>query len=180
MNATKISVLYVVLVLFTVFELGFCRNIAIVRREMMGGVRNCKGFQFSAEIESLARFAVHEYNRRENGILEFAKVLRVQEQVVAGTLYHLTLVAVDGGMKKIYVAKIWVKPWMNFKQLQEFKTASNVSTADLGLMRNCQNSDKSCLSHHVDLKFELGNVAVAAARNFLDLFVFASKHVIHA
>ncbi|KAL8162924.1 hypothetical protein V2J09_014413 [Rumex salicifolius] len=61
------------------------------------------------------------------------------QKVVAGKLYHLTLVAVDGGMKKIYEAKIWVKPWMNFKQLQEFKTASNVSpfsTADLGLMRS--------------------------------------------
>ena len=136
-NATKISLLAIVLVLFTFIEIGYCRNVGIVRREMLGGVSNCKGAKNSLEIESLARFAVQEYNRRENGILEFGKVLRSQEQVVAGILYHLTLEAVDAGTKKIYEAKVWVKPWVNFKQLQEFKRASNVSpfsVSDLGVM----------------------------------------------
>lgn len=48
-------------------------------------------------------------------------MLKAKEQVVAGKLYHLTLEAIDGGKKKVYEAKVWVKPWMNFKQLQEFK-----------------------------------------------------------
>ncbi|KAI3437017.1 uncharacterized protein J3R85_005743, partial [Psidium guajava] len=73
-----------------------------------------------------------------NALLEFARVLKAKEQVVAGTMYHLTLEAVDAGKKKIYEAKVWVKPWMNFKKLQEFKYAQDVPAfagADLGVER---------------------------------------------
>lgn len=45
----------------------------------------------------------------------------VKQQVVAGTMYHLTLEAADGGKSRVYEAKVWVKPWMNFKEVQEFK-----------------------------------------------------------
>lgn len=41
--------------------------------------------------------------------------------MVAGTIYYITLEATDGDKKKIYEAKIWVKPWANFKEVQEFK-----------------------------------------------------------
>ncbi|KAL3755079.1 hypothetical protein ACJRO7_002190 [Eucalyptus globulus] len=61
-----------------------------------GGVHNCKGSQNSAQIKGLARFAVEEHNKNE-----------AKEQVVAGTLYHLTLEAVDASKKKIYEAKVW-------------------------------------------------------------------------
>ncbi|KAL2540964.1 Peptidase family M48 family protein [Abeliophyllum distichum] len=40
----------------------------------------------------------------------------VKEQVVAGTMYHITLEASDGGKNKVYEAKVWV----NFKEVQEF------------------------------------------------------------
>lgn len=63
----------------------------------------------------------------QNTLLEFVKVLKAKEQVVAGKIYYLTLEAVDAGKKKIYEAKIWVKPWMNFKQLQEFKLVHVIS-----------------------------------------------------
>jgi len=56
----------------------------------------------------------------QNKLLELARVVKVQEQVVAGTLHHLTLEVVEAGEKKLYQAKIWVKPWLNFKELQEF------------------------------------------------------------
>lgn len=36
-------------------------------------------------------------------------------------MYHLTLEAIDAGKREMYEAKVWVKPWLNFKQLQEFK-----------------------------------------------------------
>lgn len=65
-------------------------------------------------------------------------MLKVKEQVVAGKLYHLTLEAIDAGKKKIYEAKVWVKPWMNFKELQEFKHAGDVpsfTSSDLGVKR---------------------------------------------
>lgn len=52
-------------------------------------------------------------------------MLKATEQVVAGKLYSLTLEVLEAGEKKIYEARVWVKPWMkNFKQLQEFRVLS--------------------------------------------------------
>ncbi|KAK2972421.1 hypothetical protein RJ640_008161 [Escallonia rubra] len=70
-----------------------------------------------------------------NALLEFTRVVKAEEQVVAGTLHHLTLEAIDAGKKKLYEAKVWVKPWMNSKELQEFKHAGDVppfTASDLG------------------------------------------------
>ncbi|KAG6518515.1 hypothetical protein ZIOFF_021990 [Zingiber officinale] len=53
--------------------------------------------------------------------MEFARVVKAREQVVARTLHHLTVEAVEGGEKKLYEAKVRVKPWLNFKQVEEFK-----------------------------------------------------------
>ncbi|KAJ0673111.1 putative Cystatin domain-containing protein [Helianthus annuus] len=63
-----------------------------------------------------------------NALLKLARVIKAQEQVVAGTLHHLTLEIDDAGNKKIYQAKVWVKPWMNFKELQEFTHISEPVT----------------------------------------------------
>lgn len=71
----------------------------------------------------------------KNALLEFARVVKAQEQVVAGTLHHLTIEAVDAGKKKLYEAKVWVKPWMGFKELQEFKHVGetpSLTPSDLG------------------------------------------------
>ncbi|CAA0400754.1 unnamed protein product [Arabidopsis thaliana] len=85
------------------------------------------------EIDDIALFAVQEHNRRENAVLELARVLKATEQVVAGKLYRLTLEVIEAGEKKIYEAKVWVKPWMNFKQLQEFKNIiPSFTISDLG------------------------------------------------
>ncbi|XP_063940428.1 cysteine proteinase inhibitor 6-like [Daucus carota subsp. sativus] len=94
--------------------------------------------QNSTEIDSLARFAVEEHNKKENALLEFAKVVKAKEQVVAGTMHHLTVEVIDAGAKKLYEAKIWVKPWMNFKELQEFKHVEECPTitpSDLGVKK---------------------------------------------
>ncbi|KAK2652026.1 hypothetical protein Ddye_011882 [Dipteronia dyeriana] len=120
-------------------ELGLCSEEDNLIKMKLGGVHDCKGSQNSAEIESLARFAVQEHNKKQNAVLEFGRVLKAKEQVVAGTLYHLILEAVDAGKKKIYEAKVWVKPWMNFKQLQEFKHTEDgpsFTSSDLGVKRD--------------------------------------------
>ncbi|KAG7945946.1 hypothetical protein I3843_14G013000 [Carya illinoinensis] len=115
----------------------------------LGGVHESQGevegqiaaVQNSADIEGLARFAVEEHNKKENALLEFARVVKAHEQVVAGTLHHLTLEAIDAGKKKVYEAKVWVKPWINFKELQEFKHAdaaqssSPFTSSDLGVKK---------------------------------------------
>ncbi|KAK6942121.1 Cystatin domain [Dillenia turbinata] len=134
-----IKLLSFVLLLSVIFELGFCREEKeeglIMMKPVLGGLRDVIGTQNSAEIEGLGRFAVQEHNKKQNAVLEFARVLKAKEQVVAGKLYHLTLEAIDAGKKKVYEAKVWVKPWMNFKELQEFKHAqdsSSFATSDLG------------------------------------------------
>ncbi|MFX9845908.1 cystatin domain-containing protein, partial [Acinetobacter baumannii] len=86
-----------------------------------GTIRQVEGSQNSLEIEDLAKFAVDDHNKKQNALLEFKKVTNVKQQVVAGTMHYITIEAADGGKNKVYEAKVWVKPWMNFKEVQEFK-----------------------------------------------------------
>lgn len=106
----------------------------------LGGLRDSQPSQNALETEPLARFAVDEHNKKQNSLLEFSRVVRAREQVVAGTLHYLTLEAIEAGEKKIYEAKVWVKPWMDFKELQEFKPAGDdaslFTSADLGVKKD--------------------------------------------
>ncbi|KAL2322316.1 hypothetical protein Fmac_026695 [Flemingia macrophylla] len=87
----------------------------------LGGHRDVAGSQNSVEIDSLARFAVEDHNKKQNTLLEFGRVINAKQQVVSGTVYTITLEAKDGGQKKVYEAKVWEKAWLNFKEVQEFK-----------------------------------------------------------
>ncbi|GAA0148469.1 hypothetical protein Leryth_000590 [Lithospermum erythrorhizon] len=87
----------------------------------VGNPREVEGSQNDIGHDHLARFAVDHHNTKQNAGLEFHKVVNVKEQVVAGTMYHITLEAADGAQKKVYEAKVWVKPWENFKEVQDFK-----------------------------------------------------------
>jgi len=60
--------------------------------------------------------------------------LNVKKQVVAGMLYYITFVATDGGKRKIYEAKIWVKVWENFKKVVEFKLVGDDSAKPGGII----------------------------------------------
>ncbi|XP_076899278.1 cysteine proteinase inhibitor A-like [Bidens hawaiensis] len=113
-------VMITVLLLFAFCELGFCR----VEKNLMfmGGIRETPQNN-NLELESLARFAVDEHNKKENSLLKFGRLVKTRNQVVAGTMYYFTLEANDAGKTKLYDAKVWVKPWMNFKQLEEFKVS---------------------------------------------------------
>ncbi|XP_009361915.1 cysteine proteinase inhibitor A [Pyrus x bretschneideri] len=91
----------------------------------VGAVRDNQGSANSVETENLARYAVDEHNKKENDLLEFVRVLDDKVQVVSGTMHYLKIEATDGGKKKVYEAKVWVKPWENFKQVQEFKPVSD-------------------------------------------------------
>ncbi|CAL9749712.1 unnamed protein product [Musa acuminata subsp. burmannicoides] len=124
------------------FVIGFslCSSLlfSIAMAAMVGGLKESEGSQNSAEIEELARFAVDEHNKKENALLEFARVVKAKEQVVTGTLHHLTVEAIDAGKKKLYEAKVWVKPWLHFKELQDFKhvaDSGSLTAADLGAKR---------------------------------------------
>ena len=56
----------------------------------------------------------------QGAALEFTRVLKSKRQVVTGTLYDLILEAADAGKKSLYRAKVWVKPWEDFKSVVEF------------------------------------------------------------
>ncbi|KAL6009865.1 Cysteine proteinase inhibitor 6 [Asimina triloba] len=86
----------------------------------VGGVRDSSN-QNSLDLEQLARYAVDEENKKQNSLLEFSRLVSAKEQVVAGTMHILTIEVTEAGKKKLYEAKVWVKPWMDFKKLEEFK-----------------------------------------------------------
>ncbi|RRT81751.1 hypothetical protein B296_00017720 [Ensete ventricosum] len=123
-----------------VFSLCSSLLFSIAMAAMVGGLKESEGSQNSAEIEELARFAVDEHNKKE--VLRFSgssiSSNFAKEQVVAGTLHHLTVEAIDAGKKKLYEAKVWVKPWLHFKELQDFKhvgDSGSLTAADLGAKR---------------------------------------------
>ncbi|KAI3738362.1 hypothetical protein L2E82_28391 [Cichorium intybus] len=92
-----------------------------------GGIRDItEQDQNGVEMESLARFAVEEHNKKENTLLEFSRLVKAKEQVVAGKMYHLTLEAKDANGKiQVYETKVLVQSWMNLKQMQEFKVSDD-------------------------------------------------------
>ncbi|GMI97379.1 ARABIDOPSIS THALIANA PHYTOCYSTATIN 6, cystatin B [Hibiscus trionum] len=95
----------------------------------LGGISQAEGSANSLEIENLARFAVDEHNKKGNALLQFKKVTNVKQQVVSGTLYYITLEAIDGDKIKVYEAKVWEKPWLNFKELQDFKLIGDATAS---------------------------------------------------
>ncbi|RDX68354.1 Cysteine proteinase inhibitor 12, partial [Mucuna pruriens] len=60
----------------------------------------------NVKIQNLARFAVDQYNKKENSSLEYVRVISAKEQVIAGFKYYITLEAKDDGIKKVYEATV--------------------------------------------------------------------------
>lgn len=65
----------------------------------------------------------------QNALLEFEKVVKLKQQVVAGMMYYITIQVNEGGAKKMYEAKVWEQPWMDFKKLMEFRPAEGASAS---------------------------------------------------
>ncbi|KAG0631549.1 hypothetical protein M758_1G261500 [Ceratodon purpureus] len=88
----------------------------------VGAPKDVGNFANSVEIDELANFAVDQYKARLNSLadISFSKVVSAKEQVVQGTMYYLTIEVVEGGEPKLYDAKVWVKPWEGYKQLESF------------------------------------------------------------
>ncbi|XP_038712608.1 cysteine proteinase inhibitor 12-like [Tripterygium wilfordii] len=151
----------------------------------LGGVHESEGVQNSAEIDGLARFAVEEHNKKENAILEFARVVKAKEQVVAGTLHHLTIEAIEAGKKKLYEATVWVKPWLNFKELQEFKHAGDASSSftpsDLGAKKGDHGPGWKEVPVHDPQVQDAANHAVKTIQQRSNsLFPYELQEVVHA
>ncbi|KAL7615993.1 hypothetical protein Lser_V15G02106 [Lactuca serriola] len=133
MNPNKSSVVASSLVISAFLMLAyFYMGVETVEDDMIndqktGGIRDIAEQSVNgAEMETLARFAVEEHNKKENSSLKFSRLLNAREQVVAGKMYHLTLEATDGdGKIKVYETKVWVQTWNNMKQMKEFKVSND-------------------------------------------------------
>ncbi|KNA17069.1 hypothetical protein SOVF_083420 isoform A [Spinacia oleracea] len=150
----------------------------------LGGLRESQGASNDAEIESLARFAVDEHNKKENALLEFARIIKAKEQVVAGTLHHFTIEAIDSGKKKLYEAKVWVKPWMNFKELQEFKHTEEshaITSSDLGANKEGHGAGwKEVPVHDPEVQNAANHALQTIQQRSNSLFPYELQEVSHA
>ncbi|ESR45608.1 hypothetical protein CICLE_v10002346mg [Citrus x clementina] len=152
---------------------------------LLGGVQESRGAENSNEIESLARFAIEEHNKKENALLEFVKVVKAQEQVVAGTMHHLTVEAIDAGTKKLYEAKVWVKPWLNFKDLQEFKhvgdSPASFTSSDLGVKKDGHCPGWQAVPVHDPQVQDAANHAIQTIQQRSNsLFPYVLQEIVHA
>lgn len=151
----------------------------------LGGLKDStSSAQNSAEIDTLARFAVEEHNKKENALLELARVVKAQEQVVTGSLHHLTLEVIDAGEKKLYEAKIWVKPWLNFKELQEFKHAGDspsITPSDLGAKKGGHLPGWQSVPVHDPVVQDAANHAIKTIQQRSNsLLPYELREIIHA
>ncbi|KZV34987.1 cysteine protein inhibitor [Dorcoceras hygrometricum] len=167
-------------------KLGFCGNEdnQPIQMATLGGVRESSNSANSAEIESIARYAVEEHNKKENSLFELARVVKAKEQVVAGTVHHLTLEIIDSGKKKLYEAKVWVKPWLNFKELQEFRHVEDVpsfTSSDLGVKKDEQGSGWRSVPVHDPLVQDAAQHAVKSIQDRSNsLFPYELREIVHA
>ncbi|KAJ6392936.1 hypothetical protein OIU77_022420 [Salix suchowensis] len=150
----------------------------------LGGVHESEASQNSVEIDSLARFAVEEHNKKENAMLEFARVVKAKEQVVAGTMHHLTIEAIEAGKKNIYEAKVWVKPWLNFIELKEFKHAGDVpvfTSSDLGVLKDGHGPGWQSVPVHDPSVQDAANHALKSIQQSSNsLFPYNLQEIVHA
>ncbi|XP_010557894.1 PREDICTED: cysteine proteinase inhibitor 6-like [Tarenaya hassleriana] len=162
-------------------DLGFCSDDDM---STLDGAPYSSGSQNSGEVESLARFAVDEHNKKENALLEFARVVKAEEQVVAGILHHLTLEVIDAGKKKLYEAKVWVKPWMEFNELQEFKHAGDspiITSSDIGCKKDGHESGwRAVPVHDPEVQHVADHAIKTIQQRSNSLFPYELQEVVHA
>ncbi|CAN4085523.1 unnamed protein product [Withania somnifera] len=176
------------LVLFVISAFGLSVLGNFCSEEMattLGGIHDSHpSSQNSDEIHGLAKFAVDEHNKKENAMIELARVVKAQEQVVAGTLHHLTLEVIDAGKKKLYEAKVWVKPWLNFKELQEFKHVEDGPTftsSDLGVKKEEESAGLKSVPVHDPVVQEAAEHAIKTIQQRSNsLLPYELQEIVHA
>ncbi|WVZ67696.1 hypothetical protein U9M48_016740 [Paspalum notatum var. saurae] len=107
------------------------------RGRKVGGRTEVRNVEGDEEVQRLGRFSVAEYNRqlqqRGGGggiMLEFARVVSAQRQVVSGLMYYLRVAAVEGGFEnggageRVFDAVVVVKPWLDSRTLLKFAPAA--------------------------------------------------------
>jgi hypothetical protein len=86
----------------------------------------------------------------QNALVEFENIVKLKQQIVAGSMYYITIQVNEGGAKKLYEATVWEKSWENFKQLMEFKPIEDGATTVTGGIEDVPMGQENDL-HYVDL-----------------------------
>ncbi|XBI66212.1 cysteine proteinase inhibitor-like [Triticum urartu] len=132
-SVAALLLLLAIVVPFTQTQTQSARDKAAMAEDagpLVGGISDSPmGQENDLDVIALARFAVSEHNNKANALLEFENVVKVKKQTVAGTMHYITIRVTEGGAKKLYEAKVWEKPWENFKKLEEFKLVEDVPSA---------------------------------------------------
>ncbi|TKY53950.1 Cysteine proteinase inhibitor 5 [Spatholobus suberectus] len=74
-------------------------------------------------VTEIANYAVTEYDKRYGEMLKFEKVIKADTQIVTGINYRVTLTASNGSSYNNYIAIVWEKVWMHFRNLTSFTSA---------------------------------------------------------
>ncbi|CAI5982832.1 unnamed protein product [Closterium sp. NIES-65] len=96
-----------------------------------GGVQQIADFANREDLQALAAFAVEQHNEKEGADLHLVRVESAQQQVVAGILFHLTLLATSPSSRRTaqYKATVWERAWQKFKALQAFAPVPDTDRA---------------------------------------------------
>jgi hypothetical protein len=86
----------------------------------------------------------------QNVLVEFENIVKVKQQIVAGSMYYITIQVNEVGAKKLYEATVWEKSWENFKQLMEFKSVEDDATTMTGGIEDVPMGRENDL-HYVEL-----------------------------
>ncbi|KAH6819750.1 hypothetical protein C2S53_018692 [Perilla frutescens var. hirtella] len=85
--------------------------LAASRGPLLGGWQPIHKPNAISEVADAAKFAVEDYNKKQNKSLIFVSVVKGESQVVAGTKYRLIISAKDGAAAAPhnYRAVVWYK-----------------------------------------------------------------------
>ncbi|KAL8461603.1 hypothetical protein ACS0TY_032109 [Phlomoides rotata] len=95
---------------------------AVGRSPLVGGWRPIADPN-APEVVKIAKFAVDQHNKEAKTSLVFEKVVKGEQQVVAGVNYRLVISAAEGGATapKTYKAVVYSRSWDNYQKLLSFE-----------------------------------------------------------
>ncbi|KAK9069757.1 hypothetical protein SSX86_010151 [Deinandra increscens subsp. villosa] len=71
-------------------------------------------------VVDIAKFAIHEHNKRNHASLKFGKVVQGERHVGTGIMYNLVIMVAEGSADKTYVATVWDQPSTKSRRLATF------------------------------------------------------------
>ncbi|GAB2224721.1 hypothetical protein Drorol1_Dr00005490 [Drosera rotundifolia] len=88
-------------------------------RTFIGGWRLIRDLTDPHLIE-IAEFAVAQHNSLAHAQLKFEKLLKAERKTVEGVDYRVRISALDGTVKREYVAVVWERVWLKVIKLVSF------------------------------------------------------------